>query len=129
MTPVNDVSNTYSKPLTPGGLGAGTKVNSVIKKSHSSAFKPYCVRCHTITGSALKALTQLGLENREGNATNGLNGDITHQKIERAAQRAPFWKNQGALLIRNGDPRGHVLLEYVKRLSNFYRLYRSSTES
>lgn len=125
---VNNVSK-YSESLTPGGLGP--KVNSVITKSPRSAFKPYSPeeRWDTITGNALKALTQLGLENRKGNAINGFNGDITHQKIERAAQRAPFWKNLGKVLIRSGDPRGHVLLEYVKRLSNFYRLYRSSTES
>jgi hypothetical protein len=129
MAPVNNVSNTYSKPLTPGGLGfcsAGSNVNSVITKSTRSAFKPYCERWDTITGNALKALTQLGLENREGKAPNRFEGTITHQKIERAAQRAPYWKNLGKILTMFDDPRGQVLLEYVNRLSIFYGHYKNS---
>jgi hypothetical protein len=127
---VNHASK-YSESLSSGGLGpcsAGPKVNSVITKSTRSAFKSYSpeVHLHKITGSALKALTQLGLENREGKVPNGSVDTITHQRIERAARMAPFWKNQGKILIKFGDPRGFLLLEYVKRLSNFYEHYRNS---
>jgi hypothetical protein len=115
----------------PGGLGscsAGTNVNRVITKSTRSAFKTYSSEkhLHKITGSALKALTQLGLENREGKAPNRFEGTITHQKIERAAQRAPYWKNLGKILTMFDDPRGQVLLEYVNRLSIFYEHYTNS---